>query len=349
MDNFSQKVKVFDAFPKTAPEHSVRSSRGGFSSLLTIFAALFIVWVHIGGFLGGFVDRQFSVDKSIRLDLMINVDMIVAMPCQHLTTNVMDITSDNLLAEEVLNFQGMGFFVPPYFNINNENSFHLTPQIDQVMQDSLRAEYAIKGQHFDVEKPACHIFGQIPVNHVKGQFFVVPRGSLYYDHLYVPAEAYNMSHSIFEFSYGDFLPYLDNPLDFTAKITDDSRQLFNYYAKVVPTLFEKIGLVVETYQYSLTEIHRRAKNGRGNAPPGIYFTYSFEPIKLSIREKRISFFLFIAKLATIVSGLFIVAGYAYRLYERVLMVLFGKRYVERSREKKDGGLLDGETPESKDH
>lgn len=347
MDSFSQKVKVFDAFPKVAPEHSVRSSRGGLSSIFTILAGLFIVWVQIGGFLGGYIDHQFSVDKNIRLDLMINVDLIVAMPCQSLSTNVMDITSDNFLALEVLNFQGMDFFIPPYFRVNNENDQHTTPEIDEVMQDSLRAEYAFKGQQFNMEAPACHIFGQIPVNHVKGQFIIVPRGSMYPGRQHVQQESFNMTHSIFEFSYGDFLPYLNNPLDFTAKVTEDKRQQYNYYAKVVPTLYDKIGLIIETYQYSLTEIHKPASEVPGAHPPGIFFTYSFEPIKLSILEKRIGFFLFVANIATILCGLFIVAGYFYRLYERVLLILFGKKYVEKSRERKEGGILD-QDPVNKD-
>lgn len=140
---------------------------------------------------------------------------------------------------------------------------------------------------------------------------------------------------------------MDNPLDFTAKVTLEKNQVYNYYAKVVPTLYEKIGLVIDTYQYALTEIHHPAR-GRGLAPPGIFFSYSFEPIKLSIREKRISFFQFVSRIATILSGLFIVAGYFYRLYEKLLVVLFGKRYVDKDREKKEGGILDHVVPIKKD-
>lgn len=346
MDNFSQKVRVFDAFPKVAPEVSVRSQRGGFSTLLTIFCALLIIWIQVGGFLGGYVDRQFAVDNEIRLDLKINLDMLVAMPCQYITTNVMDITSDRYMAGEVLNFQGTGFFVPQSFAINRENNDYDTPELDEIMQETLRAEFSMAGARANMDAPSCHIFGTIPVNHVRGEFFIVPKGTMSRDRLLLDPRAYNLSHVISEFSYGDFYPFINNPLDFTGKVTTENRQRYRYFTKLVPTLYEKLGLTVDTYQYSLTEVHEVAEE-RATPPPGIYFDYSFEPIKLTIREKRIGFFLFVARLLTILSGLLIAAGYLFRLYIKVLSILFGKKYVERDTERKTGGLLDSTTAEMK--
>lgn len=348
MDSFSKKVKVFDAFPKVAPEASVRSQRGGFSTVLTVLCMLMILWVQIGGFLGGYVDRRFAVDKEIHLALHINVDMVVAMPCQFLTTNVMDITSDTYMAGEVLNFQGVGFAVPEIFSINSENKRHDTPELDEVMRKTLQAEYNVAGARVDEDEPACHIFGTIPVNYVKGEFFVMAQGSAFRDRLVVHPELYNFSHVIYEYSYGDFYPFIDNPLDFTAKVTELNLQQYKYFTKVVPTVYEKLGILVDTYQYSLTEIHHEVR-AEDMQPPGIYFTYSFEPIKLTIREKRIRFVAFVARLATILSGLLVAAGYLFRLYEKLLRILYGKKYVERNTEKKEGGLLDRTKPESKDY
>lgn len=342
MDSFSKQVRVFDAFPKVAPEQTVRSQRGGLLTVLTTLCALMIIWVQIGGFLGGYVDHRFSVDRSVHLSLDINVDLVVAMPCQFLTTNVMDITSDRFIAGEVLNFQGTGFNVPEFFRINSENDEHETPDLDEIMQETLRAEYNVQGARVDEDAPACHIFGTIPVNHVKGEFYIVARG-LRHDRLFVDAQSYNFSHVIYEFSYGDFYPFINNPLDFSGKVTDKHNQMYKYFAKVVPTLYEKLGLVVDTYQYSLTELHHEVLDEHAQ-PAGLYFAYSFEPIKLTIQEKRIGFIAFVARLATILSGLLIAAGYALRLYEKLLRVLFGKRFVEKDTEKKSGGLLDREVP-----
>ncbi|GEQ71838.1 hypothetical protein JCM33374_g5524 [Metschnikowia sp. JCM 33374] len=348
MNSFTRKVQAFDAFPKVAPEASVRSERGGLSTVLTILCMLMIIWVQVGGFLGGYVDRRFAVDKEIRSSLEINIDMVVAMPCQFLTTNVMDITSDTYMAGEVLNFQGVDFSVPEMFSINNENNAHDTPELDEIMQETLRAEYRVSGARANEDAPACHVFGTIPVNYVKGEFFITAKGSLFRDRSFVHPESYNFTHVIYEYSYGDFYPFINNPLDFTAKITDEKLQQYQYFSKVVPTVYEKLGISIDTYQYALTEIHHKSQP-EDLQPSGIYFAYSFEPIKLIIKEKRIGFISFVAKLATILSGLLIAAGYLFRLYEKLLRLVFGKKYVERNTEKKEGGILDRAKPVSKNY
>lgn len=344
MDSFAQKVKTFDAFPKVDPHHQVRSQRGGLSTLVTHFCGLLILWIEIGGYIGGYVDRQFTVDDQIRSDLTINIDMIVAMPCQFIHTNVEDITHDTYLAGETLNFEGIHFFVPDSFKINNPNDFHETPDLDEVMQESLRAEFRSEGARVNEGAPACHIFGSIPVNQVRGDFRITGKGFGYRDRLHVPFESLNFSHVIQEFSFGEFYPYLNNPLDATGKITEERLQTYMYYAKVVPTLYEQLGLEIDTNQYSLTENQHVIKvdqsTHRPDGIPGIYFLYDFEPIKLVIREKRIPFFQFIAKLATIGGGLLIAAGYLFRLYEKLLFIFYGQKAVQQNREQKPGGLLD---------
>lgn len=341
MKSFSKKVRVFDAFPKVDSEHSVRSQRGGLSTILTGLCMLLIIWVQIGGYLGGYVDHRFSVDKEIRLSLNINVDIVVATPCLELVTNVMDFTSDRYLAGEVLNFQGTEFRIPEMFRVNSHNNEHVTPELDEIMTETLRAEYSLKGARVNENAPACHVFGTIPVNQVKGEFYITSRAAAIYNAGAMETLS-NFSHVVYEFSYGEFFPFINNPLDFTAKTTDEFQQSYKYFAKVVPTVYEKLGLVIDTTQYSITEIHH--KSGANDLrPAGIYFSYSFEPIKLYIKENRISFFLFLAKLATILSGLLIAGGYLFRLYESLLVIVFGRKFVEKDTEQKEGGLLGRDT------
>lgn len=345
MESFSKQVKVFDAFPKVTPEHQVRSLRGGLSTALTIFCMLLIAWVQIGGYLDGHVEQAFSVDKEIRLDLKINLDLVVAMPCKHLTTNAMDITSDTYMAAETLNFQGVDFQIPSWFTLNTENNHHETPEIAEILQENLLAEYGVSGTKLNEDAPACHIFGSIPVNHVKGEFFVIASGALYREARPLSPQEYNFSHVIYEYSYGEFFPLIDSTLDHTAKTTEKNLQQFKYFTKVVPTEFGMLGVNVDTYQYSVTELHHEIRRSDFQ-PPGIYFVYSFEPIKLIIKEKRLSFTSFVAKLATILLGLLISGGYLFRLYEKLVVILFGKKYAERDTEKKEGGLLDKSAADS---
>ena len=338
MGSFSKQVRVFDAFPKVAPEHAVRSQRGGLSTVFTVICMLLILWVQVGGYLGGYVERRFSVDRELRSSLDINIDMVVAMPCQLLVTNVMDVTADNYLAGEVLNFQGTEFAVPEQFRVNSHNDDHATPALDDVIAERMRAEYSVRESRSNGDAPACHVFGTIPINQVTGEFYIISRQPGWFDMHVASPQTYNFSHVIYEFSYGDFYPFINNPLDFTAKITDDQQQRYKYFSKIVPTAYEQLGLVVDTNQYSITEIHHvSAENDL--RPAGIYFSYSFEPIKLQVREQRIGFLAFVAHLATILAGLLVAVGYMLRLYERLLAIVFGRRYVDRDTEKKDGGLL----------
>lgn len=343
MEAFSTRVRTFDAFPKLNSQHAVRSQRGGFSTIMTVVVILFIAWVQIGGYIGGYVDHQFVVDDQIRSDLRINVDLAVAMPCEFLHTNVMDITDDRFLAAEILNFQGTYFRVPEHFSMNNENDDYETPELEDVIKESVQFEFGLEGLHIAEDAPACHIFGSIPVNQVSGDFHITAKGFGYRDRLHVDRQALNFSHVIAEFSFGDFYPLIKNPLDFSGKVTQENLQSYKYYAKVVPTFYERLGVEVDTNQYSITELHRVygvGSRGESLGIPGIFFKYEFEPIKLIINDKRLPFIQFVAKLATIIGGIFVVAGYAFRLYEKLVRLFLGKKYATRDTERKEGGLLD---------
>lgn len=352
MDSFATKVRTFDAFPKVDNEHTVRSVRGAMSTLMTYFFGLVVLWIEVGGFLGGYVDHQFIVDDQVHTDLSINIDMVVAMPCKYIHTNVVDITDDRLLAAEQLNFQGSLFYVPPMFRINSPDHDTETPDLDHVLRENLRAEFNVEGQRFnDQEGPACHIFGTIPVNQVSGDFHITAKGIGYRDREITPFEALNFSHVIQEFSFGNFYPLIDNPLDFTAEITQHQTQAYKYYTKVVPTKYQKLGIIIDTNQYSLTEQHQvydAKRTGPTHQVPGIYFRYEFEPIKLVIQEKRLPFIQFVARLGTILGGLLIAASYLFRLYEKVLTLLFGRKYVQRETERASS-LLDSAVSVEKDN
>lgn len=352
MDAFTTKVRTFDAFPKVDNEHTVRSVRGALSTIMTYFFGLVVLWIEVGGFLGGYVDHQFIVDDQVQTDLLINVDMIVAMPCKYIHTNVVDITDDRVLASERLNFQGSNFFVPPMFRVNSPIHDTETPELDHVLRENLRAEFNVEGQRFnDQEGTACHIFGSIPVNQVSGDFHITAKGIGYRDREITPMESLNFSHVIQEFSYGNFYPLIDNPLDFTAEVTEHRTQAYKYYTKVVPTRYQKLGIVMDTNQYSLTEQHQvfdPNQQGPARQVPGIYFRYEFEPIKLVIEEKRLPFIQFVAKLGTILGGLLIVASYVFKLYEKILTLLYGRKYVERETEKASN-ILDSAPMVDKDN
>ena len=70
-------------------------------------------------------------------------------------------------------------------------------------------------------------------------------------------EKLNVSHIIHAVSFGEPYPDMVNPLDNRPKIIHDGSGYFQYYIKVVPTIYEPIhGWPLHTNQYSYTELFR---------------------------------------------------------------------------------------------
>ncbi|ODV85445.1 hypothetical protein CANARDRAFT_7559 [[Candida] arabinofermentans NRRL YB-2248] len=333
MDQSRKFIRTFDAFPKIPSSQEVRSSRGSLSSIMTYVFMLFLLWVEIGGYIDGYVDHQFSVDEIVRKDLRINLDMIVAMPCNYIDTNVRDTTDDRFLAAELLNYQGTTWNIPRWFFESDKKT--VTPELEEVLGRSVIAEFSQKGVHMDGGQPACRIYGYVPVNKVRGDFHITAKGFGYRDRTITPREALNFTHVITEFSFGEFYPYLDNPLDMTIQTTDQQLQTFQYQLRVVPTLFKKLGLEVDTNQFSTT-----STSSSGKYVPGIFFKYDFEPIKLIVEEKRLSFFQFTIRIITIFGGIMVIASWLYKLMDKLILITLGREFLKRGEEKKDGGLLD---------
>lgn len=72
----------FDAFPKLPSTYKTRSESRGFLTLFVAFIAFLLVLNDLGEYIWGWPDYEFSVDPDASSDLNINVDLVVAMPCQ---------------------------------------------------------------------------------------------------------------------------------------------------------------------------------------------------------------------------------------------------------------------------
>lgn len=299
---------------------------------------IFLVWVQIGGYIDGFIDHQYSVDEVVRNSLNLNVDIMVKMPCKYLDANIRDITEDRNLAEEILNFEGV--MIPKALWDMGKNKNVITPDLDEVLSNSLEADYVTKGVRRNLDAPCCRIYGTVPINRVQGDFHITAEGFGYMSMTgQTPEDALDFTHFINEFSFGTFYPYIDNSLDLTAGKTTEKRHTFHYNLKVIPTIYSKLGHKIDTNQYSVRLFETTDKY-----IPGIFFQYDFEPIKMIVIEKRLSFFQFVIRLVTIIGGLWVIAQWAYSIMEKLIVIIFGKEIARRGEEKK-GGLLDEEPEE----
>ena len=340
---------------KTEEEYKKKSTKGGLTSLLTYLFLLFIAWTEFGEYFGGYIDQQYTVDNQIRETVQINMDLYVNMKCKWLHINVEDQTMDRKFVSEELQMEDMPFFIPYDTKVNDINEI-ITPELDEILGEAIPAEFREKLDTrllFDENDPdkaklldfnGCHIFGSVPVNRVSGVLQITAKGFGYADSHRASLEDLNFAHVINEFSFGDFYPYIDNPLDNTAQFDqDEPLTTYLYYTSVVPTLFKKLGAEVDTNQYSVNDYRYLNKDSsvKGNRRvPGIFFKYNFEPLSIVVSDVRISFIQFLVRLVAICSFLVYCASWIFTLLDMALITIMGPKWSLRYQpDAKSKGIL----------
>uniref|UniRef100_A0A7N0TW20 Endoplasmic reticulum-Golgi intermediate compartment protein 3 n=1 Tax=Kalanchoe fedtschenkoi TaxID=63787 RepID=A0A7N0TW20_KALFE len=169
----------------------------------------------------------------------------------------------------------------------------------------------------------CNVYGFIEVNKVAGHFQFVPGKSFHLsnidltDLMTFQQGNFNISHKINKLAFGDYYPGRVNPLDGAQWDQQIAGGLYQYFIKVVPTIYTDIrGHKIQTNQFSVTE-HFKGPEG-GHLPsvlpgqkrslPGVYFYYDLSPIKVTFTERSNSFLHFLTNVCAIVGGVFTVAG-----------------------------------------
>ena len=348
-------LKTFDAFPKTEEQYKKKSTKGGLTSLLTYLFLLFIAWTEFGEYFGGYIDQQYVVDSQVRDTVQINMDIYVNTKCDWLQINVRDQTMDRKLVLEELQLEEMPFFIPYDTKVNDINEI-ITPELDEILGEAIPAEFREKldtRSFFDESDPnrahlpefnGCHIFGSIPVNRVSGELQITAKSLDYVASRKAPLEELKFNHVINEFSFGDFYPYIDNPLDNTAQFNqDEPLTTYVYYTSVVPTLFKKLGAEVDTNQYSVNDYRYLYKDvaAKGDKMPGIFFKYNFEPLSIVVSDIRLSFIQFLVRLVAICSFLVYCASWIFTLLDMALITVMGPKWSLRYQpDDKTKGILD---------
>eukprot|EP00245_Coleochaete_scutata_P005348 TRINITY_DN18829_c0_g1_i1.p1 TRINITY_DN18829_c0_g1~~TRINITY_DN18829_c0_g1_i1.p1 ORF type:complete len:387 (-),score=74.58 TRINITY_DN18829_c0_g1_i1:407-1567(-) len=170
---------------------------------------------------------------------------------------------------------------------------------------------AIKAQ----EGEGCQVYGFLEVNKVAGNFHFAPGKSFQQAHMHVhdlmPFQNtnFNVSHIVNSLSFGARFPGVVNPLDGEKRIQTVPSGMYQYFIKVVPTIYKDIkGKVISSNQFSVTEHFRGMEVASGRSLPGVFFFYDLSPIKVKFTEERSSFLHFLTNVCAIVGGVFTVSG-----------------------------------------
>ncbi|XP_019456922.1 PREDICTED: endoplasmic reticulum-Golgi intermediate compartment protein 3-like [Lupinus angustifolius] len=159
----------------------------------------------------------------------------------------------------------------------------------------------------------CNVYGFLEVNKVAGNFHFAPgksfqqSGVLVHELLAFQKDSFNLSHHINRLAFGEYFPGVINPLDSVQWTQDMASGMYEYFIKVVPTVYTDVsGHTIQSNQFSVTEHFGTGE--RLQSLPGVFFFYDLSPIKVTFTEEHISFLHFLTNVCAIVGGVFTVSG-----------------------------------------
>ncbi|KAL1534328.1 endoplasmic reticulum-Golgi intermediate compartment protein 3-like [Salvia divinorum] len=165
------------------------------------------------------------------------------------------------------------------------------------------------------EGEGCNIHGSLVVNKVAGNFHFATGKTIHHstinllDLLTVQTESYNISHKINKLAFGDAIPGVVNPLDGVHWEQASPNGVYQYFIKVVPTIYTDIrGHKIQSNQFSVTEHFKNTDMDHYKSPPGVFFFYDLSPIKVTHTEEHTSFLHFLTHICAIIGGVITVAG-----------------------------------------
>uniref|UniRef100_A0A1W7RAJ2 Endoplasmic reticulum-Golgi intermediate compartment protein 2 n=1 Tax=Hadrurus spadix TaxID=141984 RepID=A0A1W7RAJ2_9SCOR len=319
-------VKELDAFPKVPESYTQTTASGGTISILSYLLIIVLVISEVRYYAQIQLKFEYLVDNDFDSKLKINVDITVAMPCETIGADILDVTGQNARAFGKLEEQ------PTYFE--------LTPQQKAHWMTMQRVNTYIRKQHHAIqdllwkegytnllrglpsrekttnkEPDACRLYGTLVVNKVAGNFHITagkhiphPAGHAHLS-AFLRDKDYNFSHRIEMFSFGNPMRGIFDPLEGDEKIASSNLHLYQYYLKIVPTEVYSLGSHVKTYQYSVTEQERAIDHSGGShGVSGIYFKYDMSFVKVKVIKEHSSFWHFLVRLCGIIGGVYATSG-----------------------------------------
>lgn len=186
----------------------------------------------------------------------------------------------------------------------------------------------------DLEEQAgegCQIYWYLEVSKVAGRFLIATdkrfnqhprmlfqfvaigkdgRISMNFDDLFGRGpKKHNITHKIRSLGFGVPIPGVVNPLDGVEVVADGQPRTYQYFIKIVPTLYKKLsGEEIKSSEYSVTKRTQEARGGPGETGPGVLVRYELSPLLIQYTETRRSFLRFMTGVCAIIGGVYTVAG-----------------------------------------
>lgn len=319
-------VKQLDAFPKVSQDYQNPTARGGTFSLVSLTLIVILVISEFFYYTSSHYVFKYSVDTDMDSQLLLTLDMTLAIPCQYLGADIVDLAGESHSLVNHMKFEPALFELSDYgkmiFRAKQDilSRFSESRSLsDFLMVDNYKG-LNIPHEPVKTEATSCRIHGSMNAKKVAGNLHVTlgrsvphPQGHAHLN-VYVPPHLVNFSHRIDHFSFGPLVPGAINPLDATLKITEDKNHVFQYFLRVVPTKFNTYYHSMSTSQYSVTEHNRTINHARGtHGVPGVFFKFDMSSMMVLISEERKPFWQFLVRLSGIIGGIFATSGMLHTL------------------------------------
>uniref|UniRef100_A0A672ZGX7 Endoplasmic reticulum-Golgi intermediate compartment protein n=1 Tax=Sphaeramia orbicularis TaxID=375764 RepID=A0A672ZGX7_9TELE len=305
-------VKELDAFPKVSESYVETSATGGTVSLIAFSTMTLLAILEFFVYRDTWMKYEYEVDKDFSSKLRINIDITVAMRCQHVGADILD------LAETMITSSGLQYESVSKNRLREEHA------LQEVLYKTLLkgAPTSLPPREDGSMEPlnACRIHGHVYVNKVAGNLHITVGKPIHHPqgHAHIAAfvshETYNFSHRIDHLSFGEEIPGIINPLDGTEKITFNNNQMFQYFITVVPTRLNTYKISADTHQFSVTERERVINHAAGShGVSGIFVKYDTSSLMVTVSEQHMPLWQFLVRLCGIVGGIFSTTGMLHRL------------------------------------
>ncbi|XP_042103265.1 endoplasmic reticulum-Golgi intermediate compartment protein 2 isoform X2 [Ovis aries] len=300
-------VKELDAFPKVPESYVETSASGGTVSLIAFTTMALLTIMEFSVYQDTWMKYEYEVDKDFSSKLRINIDITVAMKCQYVGADVLDLAETMVASADGLVYE------PAIFDLSPQQ--REWQRMLQLIQSRLQEEHSLQDVIFkSAFKSASTALPPRAIPH--------PRGHAHLAAL-VNHDSYNFSHRIDHLSFGELVPGIINPLDGTEKIALDHNQMFQYFITVVPTKLHTYKISADTHQFAVTERERVINHAAGShGVSGIFMKYDLSSLMVTVTEEHMPFWQFFVRLCGIVGGIFSTTGMLHGIGKFIVEIIY---------------------------
>ncbi|XP_062231714.1 uncharacterized protein LOC133929113 isoform X2 [Phragmites australis] len=302
MDVFLQRLKRLDAYPKVNEDFYKRTLSGGVVTLVAAVIMLLLFISETRAYFFSATETKLVVDTSRGERLRVNFDITFpSIPCTLLSVDTTDISGEQHhdirhdIEKRRLDSHG---------NVIEARKEGIGgAKIERPLQK--HGGRLDKGEQYcgtcygaeESDDQCCNSCEEVREAYKKKGWALTN-----------PDLIDQITHKINKLSFGTEFPGVINPLDGAQWTQPASDGTYQYFVKVVPTIYTDIrGNKIHSNQFSVTE-HFRDGNVRLKPQPGVFFFYDFSPIKVIFTEENRSLLHYLTNLCAIVGGVFTVSG-----------------------------------------